>query len=159
MAAGTLFNYYPGKEDLARALAAGAMEEGRRAFLAGRRRGESLAEDLFALDAAVLRALEPWRPFAAAVLGPAFHPASRDAGGEAAEARARHLEAVASLLAARGRAPAADGVAMHLYWTLFAGVLAFWAEDRSPRQEDTLAVLDRSTRLFAEEVLREERGR
>lgn len=159
VAAGTLFNYYPGKEDIARALAAAAMEEGRLAFLGRRRRGESLAEDLFALLASVLRAMEPWRPFAAVVLGPAFHPAVRDPGDEAAAARARHLDAVASLLASRGCAGAGDGLAMHLYWTLFTGVLAYWAGDRSPREEDTLALLDRSTRLFAAEVLHEDRDR
>ncbi len=37
---------------------------------------------------------------------------------------------------------------MHLYWTLYLGVLSFWAADESPNQEDTLVVLDQSMRLF-----------
>ena len=37
---------------------------------------------------------------------------------------------------------------MHLYWTLYLGVLAFWAQDESPNQEDTLVLLDQSTRLY-----------
>ena len=38
---------------------------------------------------------------------------------------------------------------MHLYWTLYTGVLAFWAGDGSPKQEDTLALLDDSISMFA----------
>ena len=37
---------------------------------------------------------------------------------------------------------------MHLYWTLYLGVLSFWAADESPNREDTLVVLDESMRLF-----------
>jgi Tetracyclin repressor-like, C-terminal domain len=37
---------------------------------------------------------------------------------------------------------------MQLYWTLYLGVLAYWAADASPNQEDTLALLDQSLKLF-----------
>jgi hypothetical protein len=37
---------------------------------------------------------------------------------------------------------------MQLYWTLYLGVLAYWATDVSPQQEDTLALLDQSLKLF-----------
>jgi hypothetical protein len=40
-------------------------------------------------------------------------------------------------------------VTLQLYWTLYLGVVAYWAADDSPHQEDTLALLDRSTKLFA----------
>ena len=39
-------------------------------------------------------------------------------------------------------------VTLHLYWALFAGVLAFWLDDPSPHQEDTLAVLDGALKMF-----------
>ena len=39
-------------------------------------------------------------------------------------------------------------MAMHLYWTLYLGVLAFWSRDESPNQEETLVILDQSLRLF-----------
>ena len=39
-------------------------------------------------------------------------------------------------------------MAWSLYWTLYTGVLAFWACDASPHQEDTLAVLDHYLRAF-----------
>jgi hypothetical protein len=35
-----------------------------------------------------------------------------------------------------------------LYWTLYTGVLAYWSSDASPRQEDTLALLDQSLAMF-----------
>jgi hypothetical protein len=37
---------------------------------------------------------------------------------------------------------------MQLYWTLYLGVLAYWATDVSPKQEDTMALLDQSLKLF-----------
>jgi hypothetical protein len=39
-------------------------------------------------------------------------------------------------------------VTMQLYWTLYLGVLAYWAADTSLNQEDTLALLDQSLKLF-----------
>lgn len=37
---------------------------------------------------------------------------------------------------------------IQLYWTLYLGVLAYWATDVSPKQEDTMALLDHSLKLF-----------
>jgi hypothetical protein len=37
---------------------------------------------------------------------------------------------------------------LQLYWTLYFGVLAYWATDVSPKQEDTMALLDQSLKLF-----------
>jgi hypothetical protein len=36
-----------------------------------------------------------------------------------------------------------------MYWALYTGVLAIWAADKSPKQEDTLALLDQSLNMFA----------
>ena len=41
-------------------------------------------------------------------------------------------------------------MALQLYWTLYTGVLAFWAKDTSPKQEDTLALLDESMTMFTD---------
>jgi hypothetical protein len=35
-----------------------------------------------------------------------------------------------------------------IYWALYVGVLSFWARDSSPKQEDSLAMLDRSMNMF-----------
>ena len=45
-------------------------------------------------------------------------------------------------------AGADDPFALHLYWSLYLGVISFWIRDESSKQEDTLALLDRSIRLF-----------
>lgn len=153
IAAGTLFNYFPSKEALAMTLVLEALERGREGYFERRRGPESLDEDLFAHVAAGLRELEPFRPFLGEVLETAMSPFGR-AGGIAPgeEVRVRHLETVATLLEAHGLAEATSFVSIHLYWTLYLGVLAFWSRDESPNQEDTLVVLDQSLKLFTASV-------
>jgi hypothetical protein len=66
---------------------------------------------------------------------------------ETAALRTSHLDAVARL--AKQHAPdELPAMALQLYWTLYIGVLMFWAHDRSPKQEDTLALLDSSLAMF-----------
>ena len=62
--------------------------------------------------------------------------------------RVEHLEAVGRLIAGRAPEGALSPVVWNLYWTLYTGVLAFWASDTSRHQEDTLAVLDHYLRAF-----------
>ena len=130
------------------AMAAEAFDEARRRFEAGPR-GESLEEDLFALIAAELRGLRPLRGCLRPVLEMALSPMARaDASSDGEGIRAGHLEAVGSLIATRLPGRALSPVAWNLYWTLYTGVLAFWASDPSPHQEDTLAVLDHYLKAF-----------
>jgi len=149
IAAGTLFNYFPTKEALAAELLAEAAAAARAEFEGGRRAGASLEEELFALEAAHLRALEPVRGWVRELLdvglGTLFG-AGAEADGEA-RLRETRLETVRALFAAHGlRGP--DLPAAHLYWTVVLGAFASWAHDESPHREDTLALLDRSLRLF-----------
>jgi hypothetical protein len=58
-----------------------------------------------------------------------------------------HLKAVEQIAAAHGH-PALSPLALQLYWTLYLGVFAHWTTDESPKQEDTLALLDQSLKLF-----------
>ena len=153
IAAGTLFNYFASKEALAMTLVVEALERGREAFFARRRGTESLEEDLFAHVASGLRELEPYRHFLGEVIETALSPfsrasAAREGTGEGEDVRVRHLETVAELLQQHGARSQPGFVSMHLYWTLYLGVLAFWSRDDSPKQEDTLVVLDESLRLF-----------
>jgi AcrR family transcriptional regulator len=148
IATGTLFNYFPSKEAIAMAMVAEALEEARRRFQA-RRAGDSLEEDLFALIVTELRCLRPHRSYLRPVLETALSPLARADASPAAEAiRVEHLEMVGRLVAARAPAEPLSLVALNLYWTLYTGVLAFWAGDASPKQEDTLAVLDHYLRAF-----------
>jgi AcrR family transcriptional regulator len=149
IATGTLFNYFPTKEAIAIALAAEAMVHAHSDFDA-QGRGESLAEDLFALIAAELRRLKPHRAFMRTVLESALSPMVQSASSPDGESiRLGHLAVAERLIAERYPNAVSSTVVMSLYWTLYTGVLAFWTGDVSPGQEDTLAVIDHYLKAFA----------
>src|SRR5436309_2509709 len=124
IAAGTLFNYFPTKEALALCLASEALGEARATYAARRRGDESIEEDLFAFLAACLRYLKPLRGCLRPVLEQALSPLASSAVSEGESLRADHLETVGAILA-RHNLPEPSFVTLHLYWTLFTGVLAF----------------------------------
>ena len=148
VATGTLFNYFPSKEALGMSLVAQALEDAEADFRAKRRGDEPLEELLFAYIATGLRALAPYREAVGPIVESGLSPFSADSGSLGEQLRAAHLEAVAGLIGEHKGVPKPSFVAMHLYWSLYLGVLAFWSSDASPNQEDTLVVLDQSLRLF-----------
>ncbi|MHC4065039.1 MAG: TetR/AcrR family transcriptional regulator [Planctomycetota bacterium] len=151
IAAGTMFNYFPTKEALAMTIVAEALDEAGIEF-EGRLRGdEGLDEALFAHVAVELRHLAPHRNYVGEVLETGLSPFAREAMCEQAQQlRIGHLETVRELIASHGlpMTQAPGVVTMHLYWTLYLGILSFWAADESPNREDTLVVLDQSMRLL-----------
>jgi AcrR family transcriptional regulator len=148
IAAGTVFNYFAAKEAIALALVADAVGDARRRF-EGRPRGDSLEEDLFALIAAELRSLKPHRGYVQPVLETALSPLARaEVSPEGEAIRVEHLEMVERLITGRSLGKPPSPIVLNLYWTLYTGVLAFWAGDSSPRQEETFAVLDHYLRAF-----------
>jgi AcrR family transcriptional regulator len=151
IAAGTMFNYFPTKEALAMTIIDDALDEAGAEFESRLRGDETLDEALFAHVAVGLRHLAPHRNYVREVLETALSPFAREAVCEQAQQlRINHLETVRELIASRSLPTTqAPGVmTMHLYWTLYLGVLSFWATDESPNREDTLVVLDQSMRLF-----------
>jgi AcrR family transcriptional regulator len=152
IAVGTLFNYFPSKEALAVAIAADAFADGRdkaQERLSRTDRKGSVEEDLFTLIAADIRALEPVRSFVGEVLEAGMSPfATGEMSEEAAAIRGARLSDAAAVLGRYGLGDAAIGPVMHLYWSLYLGVLSFWSADASPKQEDTWATLDRSVLMF-----------
>ena len=151
IATGTMFNYFASKEGLALAIVDTSLEAARREFLESRHDGESLEEALFAHVAITLRHLRPHRAYLSDVVESTLSPFNRSSGAEAsAGLRVRHLETVQALIEALASksTPRPSAVTMHLYWTLYLGVLAFWAKDESPKQEDSLVLLDQALRLF-----------
>ena len=152
IATGTLFNYFPTKESIAMCLVSEAhaqAEETFQATLSGDASDPlSLEEELFAHVAAVLRKLKPYRKYLTSVLDTSLSPLSSDQGNGTPALRASHLETVSQMALRHGLHDALSAVALHLYWTLYVGVLAFWSKDTSPRQEDTLALLDQSLAMF-----------
>ncbi len=161
IAAGTMFNYFPTKEALAMTIVGEALDEAGTEFEARLRGDESLDEALFAHVAVGLRHLAPQRNYVGEVLETALSPFAREAVCEQAQQfRISHLETVQELIASRAKAAtqAPSVVTMHLYWTLYLGVLSFWAADESRGQEETLVVLDRSMGLFVGSLLWESKN-
>jgi len=149
VAAGTLFNYFDSKEEIAFTLLCERVEAARADFLRNRRADASLDEELFSLIAAELRRLKPLRK----LLHPVFEttiksPVPADRTTAAAQFRGGHLDVVEDILKDFCRPAAVPPMALQLYWTLYTGVLSFWCEDRSRNQEDTLALLDQSLRMY-----------
>ena len=148
IATGTLFNYFPTKEAVLACLATEASAEALGAVAARPEPAGTLEEDLFALVAGSLRALKPLRKYLPALLETALSPLAVAPQSDAESLPTRHLEAAAALAARHGH-PDLSPVALQLYWTLYTGVLVFWANDTSPRLEDTLALIDESLDMYA----------
>ncbi len=153
IAVGTLFNYFPSKESIVETLANEACACAADRFAAqfegnGQQCAETLEEDLFAHVAAVLRELKPYRKYLPAVLETSLSPLAAGRSGEQPSFRAAHLEMVSRILSRHAAPEATATVAIQLYWTLYNGVLCFWSSDSSPRQEDSLALLDESIAMF-----------
>ena len=152
IASGTLFNYFATKEAIVECLASEAVAVAAADFADSSRdeslrEGASLEEALFAHVAAGLRRLKPLRKLLPPLLQTSLSPLAESSDEQAASLRVSHLETVLRLAQRHGRGELSP-VALQLYWTLYAGVLAFWANDRSPKQEDTLALVDQSLNMF-----------
>ncbi|HEX2474598.1 MAG TPA: hypothetical protein VHK01_07630, partial [Lacipirellulaceae bacterium] len=97
---------------------------------------------------AELRHLKPLRKFIMPMLETSLSPLTAAPRCESTDSlRADHLATVAQLARRHGIVELSQ-VALQVYWSLYIGVLAFWAGDRSPKQEDTLALLDQSLAMF-----------
>jgi len=149
IATGTLFNYFPTKEAIVQALLDASLAEGRAAFARRLHGDEELDEVLFAHVAASLRCLAPHREY----LKPALDGAlAAPPTTPLATLREGHLQVVRERLTAHGWNDATGDVTMHLYWALFVGIVTFWLRDSSPRQEATLALTDKSMKLFVQSL-------
>ncbi len=153
LATGTLFNYFPTKETLAMSMVTEALRRAREDFQRRRTKKENLAEEIFLFIAAGLRRLRPLRPFLGPVLERSFSPFPRKnvcAEGEAA--RQEHLAAVQEIIGRHGFEETPDYIAMTIYWSLYLGILAFWANDESYNQEASKSLIDYSVRMFVQVI-------
>jgi AcrR family transcriptional regulator len=146
IASGTLFNYFPAKEAIVECLANEAMDEVL-AQVDAADHADNLEEDLFGLVAAALRKLKRLRRHLPSLLETSLSPLNDSPRDGSASFRTGHLEVVAALAARHGYGELPP-TALQLYWTLYTGVLVFWANDNSPKQEDTLALIDASLNMF-----------
>ena len=150
IANGTLFNYFPCKEAIAATLIAETLEGANREFL-----GSSLEEDLFTFIWSGLKSLRPYRDFIAPAAATIFSPLAQFSAEKTGDSiRVQQLALVEQLVAAHGGPTPLPAVLLQLYWTLYLGVFASWAADRSPNQEDTLPLLDQSLKLLAPSLLK-----
>jgi AcrR family transcriptional regulator len=157
IAAGTLFNYFPSKEAIVSALAADSLSGADDDFTKRKRPGASLEENLFLYIAAGLRRLKRHRAYLHTFVHAALSPlAMAGVSGDVDGIRVGHLQQVQQILADHDL-PEISPVAMQLYWTLYLGILSYWISDRSPKQEDSLALLDQSVSMFCD-WLRRNRG-
>ena len=165
IAIGTLFNYFPTKESIVDHLVGETCLQATEQFSAnsvatapaacspGNASAHadallSLEEELFAHIAAILRALKPYRKYLPVVLETSLSPSAHARRAVGPSVRTAHLEIVGQIVSGHGQQDALPPIGQQLYWTLYTGVLAFWALDKSPRQEDTLALLDESLAMF-----------
>lgn len=153
IATGTLFNYFETKEAIAAVLISDALKH-KHATSA------SLEEELFSFIWSGLRSLRELRCFLAAAAEAVFSPLARRAAGSPGDPiRANLLESTQRILEAHGVSVPLPAVTVQLYWTLYLGVFSFWAADESPHQEDTLALLDQSLKLFVASLSLASNGR
>lgn len=153
IAKGTLFNYFKSKETLAMTLVAEAMESGRKNYERRKTGEEGLVEELFLFVASELRALKPYRKYIGPVLESGmsvFSKRSICSAGE--EARRNHLKTVGRILAKHGFAMEHNSIIVTLYWSLYLGILAHWSNDETPKQSETLGLIDYSMQTFANTI-------
>ena len=149
IATGTLFNYFESKEAIVAALMSEALSNAKRELRRRPSEDQSLEEELFSLIWAELRSLRRFRKFLPAAAETILTPMRRGSPETQGEAiRLNHLEAVEQILVSHGIPATLPAITMQLYWTLYLGGFAFWLSDDSPKQEDTLALLDQSLKLF-----------
>ncbi len=129
IANGTLFNYFPTKEAIVGELVGAALAEASHSPREG-----TVEEQLFTLIAAGLRRLRPYRSFLSSVIGSIL---------ASLEFREEHLSEVERIV---GRT--LPPMLRHLYWSLYSGVVTFWVDDDSPKQTETLSLLDHTVALF-----------
>lgn len=147
IASGTLFNYFATKEAIVACLANDAMSDALAEAETEGARGETLEEDLFRVIALGMRKLKRLRKYLPALMETYLSPLALAKQNEASLFQVGQLEAVAALAAKHGYGPLSS-TALQLYWTLYSGMLIFWANDKSPKQEETLALVDDSLNMF-----------
>ncbi len=146
IATGTLFNYFPTKEAIVTCMVTEAQPV---AAQINAEEHETLEEALFAHAANSMRLIRPYRKFLLPLLETTWSPLAKPAADDAGQSlRTAHLETVEQLARPFVDAQRLTPVASQMYWTLYLGVLAHWINDKSPKQEDTLALLDQSIAMF-----------
>jgi AcrR family transcriptional regulator len=153
IAEGTVFNYFPTKEDIALHFFEQEIEQAIAAVRGNPRlRKAPIEEKLFALVHAQLELLASHERFIGAAIVHALRPASR-LGPFSVKSQAlqlRYLSFVQELVdeAIRDRQLApASWWTPQIFWVYYIGLLLYWLHDASEGKQQTLAFLDRSLKV------------
>jgi AcrR family transcriptional regulator len=153
VAEGTVFNYFPTKEDIALYFLEQEVEQAMAAVRANARlRKAPLEEKLFVLVQTQLEFLTPHERFIGSAFVHALMPGSK-LGLFSPSAQAlqfRYLAFVQELVdeaIRRGEITAAGWWTPHVFWIYYLGILLYWLHDTSPGKQQTLAFLDRSLKI------------
>jgi AcrR family transcriptional regulator len=153
IADGTLFNYFPTKEDLALCfldeLLIGLIEWFQQEE---RLQSAPLAERLFAIIHQHMERLRPYQDFVGAVYLRALQPASKlhPLSLQSQEYNLRYLRFIREVLSqaeARGELPQVGDLGAYVFALLHLAIITHWLQDDSPGKENTLALLDRSLKM------------
>ncbi len=153
IAEGTLFNYFPTKEDLAlyffeqELLGIVEWYEQEQGI-----RGAALPEKLFAIVHRLLDRIGPYEDFIGAVYLRALQPSSKlsPLSLTAQEQNLRYLRFVRGVLAqaaAQGEIPDLGDLGAYAFALFHLAVITYWLQDRSAGKEQTLALLDRCLKV------------
>jgi len=153
VAEGTVFNYFPTKEDIALYFFEREVDHAMAAVRGNARlRKAPLEEKLFALVETQLEFLGPHERFIGAAFVQALKPGSK-LGAFSPSAQAlqfRYLAFVQELVdesIRRGEMTPGGWWTPHLFWIYYLGVVLYWLHDASPGKQQTLAFLDRSLKI------------
>jgi len=153
VAEGTVFNYFPTKEDIALHFFGLEVDFAIAAVRGNARlRRAPLEEQLFALVHSQLEFLAPYERFIGAAVVQALRPGSKlgvfSVDGQ--ESRVRYLTFVQELIDAASKKRRASPLAMfgtQAFWVFYMGCVLYWLHDSSPDKQNTLAFLDRSLKI------------
>jgi AcrR family transcriptional regulator len=153
VAEGTVFNYFPTKEDIALHFLEQEVEQAMAAVEGNARlRKAPLEQKLFTLVQTQLEFLAPHERFIGAAFVQALKPGSK-LGLFSPSAQAlqyRYLAFVQKLVdeaIRRGELSASSWWTPHVFWIYYLGVLLYWLHDTSAGKQQTLAFLDRSLKI------------
>jgi len=150
IATGTMFNYFASKDAIVVELAAQAMGKASHSFQSDRRAKPQLDEDLFAFVATQLRHLRPLRKYARPLIETVLVPSSVPTPvNSATELRSDLNDRILQILIQHGITDPTP-IQISIFWSLYVGVVSFWSQDKSPKQEDSLAFLDQSIRMYVD---------
>lgn len=155
IAEGTLFNYFPTKEDLALYFFERELDGLFEWFRKEKTIQDApLPEKLFAIIHRLLERLSPYEDFIGAVYLRALQPSSKlsPLSLPSQERHIRYLRFIRDILAgaeAEDEIPRTGDIGAYAFGIFHMAMITYWLQDRSPGKENTLALLDRCLKLAA----------